>query len=233
MFEKTQLQSRAAGSAFSATGFPSTLSNDDAQGKSTSSTPTSITLSPSLLLDLKRFAQDPAEADLLAVVAASVRHGKPLSLALELDEQPLLLTLHPQRQIYYGSRDLCSLADEALARVKMLRVEPDADTKDLLEGRAHIGSLRPMLWHLALRGAQSQLLPEIAGPVRCRLALGISLNGLPINGMTKRLIERMKGAPVSVGDLMDGNLQGRVAIQRVWNALYLQSALMVSRSFGH
>ncbi len=231
MFEKTRLQD--AGSAFSPTGFVSTLANEDAVTKPGLLEPANVTLSPSLLLDLKRFAQDPAEADLLAVVAASVRHGKPLSLALELDEQPLLLTLHPQRQIYYGSRDLCSLTDEALARVKMLRVEPDADTKALLEGRAHIGSLRPMLWHLALRGAQSQLLPEIAGPVRCRLALGISLNGLPINGMTRRLIERMKGAPVSVDDLLDGNLQGRAAIQRVWNALYLQSALMVSRSFKH
>ena len=231
MFEKTRLQD--AGSAFSATGFVSTLANEDAVTKPGLLEPANVTLSPSLLLDLKRFAEDPAEADLLAVVAASVRHGKPLSLALELDEQPLLLTLHPQRQIYYGSRDLCSLADEALARVKMLRVEPDADPKALLEGRAHIGSLRPMLWHLALRGAQSRLLPEIAGPVRCRLALGISLNGLPINGMTRRLIERMKGAPVSVDDLLDGNLQGRAAIQRVWNALYLQSALMVSRSFKH
>ena len=231
MFEKTQAP--AAGSAFNATGFLSTLANDEALAQPASLQSSSITLSPSLLLDLKRFAQDPTEADLLAVVAASVRHGKPLSLALELDDRPLDVTLHPQRQIYYGSRDLCSLTDEALVRIKLLRVEPDADAKALLEGRAHIGSLRPMLWHLALRGAQSKLLPEIAGPVRCRLALGISLNGLPINGMTKRLIGRMKGAPVSVDDLLDGNLQGRLAVQRVWNALYLQSALMVSRSFPH
>ena len=231
MFEKTQPQ--AAGSAFNPTGFLSTLANDEADTKPGSLDTASNTLSPSLLLDLRRFAQDPTEADLLAVVAASVRHGKPLSLALELDDRPLDVTLNPQRQVYYGSRDLCSLTDEALARVKLLRVEPDADAKALLESRAHIGSLRPMLWHLALRGAQAQLLPEIAGPVRCRLALGVSLNGLPINGMNRRLIERMKGAPVSVDDLLDGNLQGRVAIQRVWNALYLQSALMVSRTFPH
>jgi hypothetical protein len=231
MIDKTQFP--PTGSAFHATGFLSTLANEDAPSQSGSTVQPGTTLSPSLLLDLKRFAQDPIEADLLAVVAASVRHGKPLSLALELDEQPLDLTLHPQRQIYYGSRDICSLADEALARVKLLRVQPDADTKALLESRPHIGSLRPMLWHLALRGSQSKLLPEIAGPVRCRLALGISLNGLPINGMTKRLIARMKDAPVSVEDLLDGTLQGRAAVQRVWNALYLQSALMVSRAFPH
>jgi hypothetical protein len=51
--------------------------------------------------------------------------------------------------------------------------------------------------------------------------------------MTKRLIARMKDAPVSVEDLLDGTLQGRAAVQRVWNALYLQSALMVSRAFPH
>lgn len=229
MFEKTRPQ--PAGSAFHPTGFLSTLATEEVSSQPGLAGQAGLTLSPSLLLDLKRFAEDPIEADLLAVVAASVRHGKPLSLALQLDEQPLDLTLHPQRQIYYGSRDICSLTDEALARVKLLSVQPDADTKALLESRAHIGSLRPMLWHLALRGAQSSLLPEIAGPVRCRLALGTSLNGLPISGMTRRLIARMRDTPVSVEDLLDGTLQGRAAVQRVWNALYLQSALMVSRAF--
>jgi hypothetical protein len=200
----------------------------------TTATGTLGTISPSLLQDLKSFADDPASAELLTLVATSARHGKPLSLRLRLDDQPLPLTLDPGKQVYYSSRDLCALTDEVLSRITLERievsVEPAATGPD---ARLHIGSLRPLLWHLALRGAQSTLLPELAGPVRCRVALGTPLGGLPIDGTTKRLIERMKGAPVSLDDLATGSVLGRTAIQRIWNALYLQSALMVTRAFRH
>jgi hypothetical protein len=186
-----------------------------------------------VLLDLQRFAVDPAAAELLAVVAASVRHGTPLSLALELGDRPLALTLHPRRQVYYCDLDLCALGDQALSGIKLLSVQPDPDVASLFQEPLHRGSLRPLLWHLALRGLHAELLPEIAGPVRCRVALGISLGGLPVDGTTRRLIQRMKAAPVSVEDLLAESILGRVAIQRVWNALYLQSALMVSRAFPH
>ena len=86
------------------------------------------------------------------------------------------------------------------------------------------------MWHLALRGSNSALLPEIAGPVRCRVALGTPLFGLPVDGTTKRLIQRMKAAPVSLDELLADTMLRRAAVQRIWNALYLQSALMVSRS---
>ncbi len=195
--------------------------------------PASAHVSPSLLLELKPFSEDPASADLLSLVAASARHGKPLSLALQLDDQPLSLTLDPQRQVYYSTRDLCVLSDDVLARVNLQRIEPSVDLNPPADSRLHTGSLRPLLWHLALRGAQSRLLPELAGPVRCRVALGTPLGGLPIDGATKRLIERMKGAPVSMEDLLTGTILGRAAIQRIWNALYLQSALMVTRAFRH
>jgi hypothetical protein len=93
-----------------------------------------------------------------------------------------------------------------------------------------IGSLRPLLWHLALRGAREDLLPEISGQIRCRLAFGISLSGLPMDGATQRLIQRMRSAPVAIEDLLPESHLSRGAIQRIWNALYLQSALMVSRA---
>ena len=116
--------------------------------------------------------------------------------------------------------------------VRSLAIYSDADVQSLLEQRMHIGPLRPLLWHLALRGAHSDLLPEISGPVRCRVALGVPLSGLLVDDATKRLIQRMKGAPVSVDDLLIGTQLKRTGIQRIWNALYLQSALMVSRRFA-
>ncbi len=189
------------------------------------------TLSPSLLLDLQRYGDDPVAAKLLPVVAASVRHGKALSLAIEMGHQGLSLTLHPRRQVYYCEVDLCSLPDDALSRISLREVQPDADIEKLFDGSRHIGSLRPLLWHLALRGAHAEPLPELAGPVRCRVTLGVPLSGLPIDGATRRLIQRMKFAPVSIDELMPATMLSRASIQRIWNALYLQSALMVSRAF--
>lgn len=194
--------------------------------------PPGSTLSPSLLQDLRRYAEDPVGGDLLPVVAASVRHGKALSAVLESRDRRLSLTLHPRRQVYYCEIDLCALPDEPLSRIRLLQVEPDADVGALLDGSRHIGSLRPLLWHLALRGGFAEALPELEGPVRCRVTLGAPLNGLPIDGATRRLIQRMKVAPLSIDELLPTTVLTRPKIQRVWNALYLQSALMVSRGFA-
>lgn len=190
------------------------------------------TLSPSLLQDLKRFTEGPGATDLLPVVAASVRHGKALSVTLMLHDTQLSLTLHPRRQVYYCDRELCVLPDEVLAQVSLLRLEPDADVESLFGGRRHIGSLRPLLWHLALRGSRAELLPELAGPVRCRVPLGVPLEGLPIDGSVRRLVQRMKSAPLSIDELAGATPLSRAMLQRVWNALYLQSALMVSRGIS-
>lgn len=220
-------------SDFDATDILTTLSCEAPATESSPAGAAVTTLSPSVLLDLQRFADKPAEVELLPVLAASVRYGTPLALSLELDGRALELTLHPRRQVFYCAVDLCTLADQTLSRIRLLGVQPDPIVGTLFESKLLTGSLRPLLWHLALRGAHAELLPEIAGAVRCRVALGISLNGLPVDGATKRLIQRMKAAPVSLDDLLTGSVLGRAAIQRIWNALYLQSALMVSRAFSH
>jgi len=230
MFQNTHPLGVSTG--FEPTDIPTTHMDGRAGAFADTETPAASALSPSLLRDLKRFANEPAAADLLAVLAASVRHGKPLSLSLDLDGRAVDLTLHPLRQVCYSTLDLCALGDAALSQIRLLRVEPDRDPASLLAGRLHVGSLRPLLWNLAMRGAHTGLLPEIAGPVRCRLALGNSLSGLPIDGSRKRLIQRMKAAPVSLDDLLSDTALGRAAVERLWNALYLQSALMVTRAFS-
>lgn len=216
---------------FQQTDLPTTLVGPAEEWAASSESPGS-TLSPSLVQDLQRYAADPASAHLLPIVAASVRHGKALSVLLGLNDETLHLTLHPRRQVYYCERDLCALPDESLSRIHLRRVEPDVPIDALFDGKRHIGSLRPLLWHLALRGAHAELLPELAGDVRCRVTLGVSLTGLPIDGPARRLIQRMKSAPVSIDDLAPATLLTRATIQRVWNALYLQSALMVSRGLA-
>lgn len=216
---------------FSSTDVLSTLMDDPADTLSGHESESPSTLSASLRGDLKRFADQAEAAELLPVVAASVRHGHPLCLNVELDGKEHELALDPLRNLFSCSTDLCALPDQALEKIRLRRIlqgEPDTEYHD----RRHMGSLRPLLWHLALRGPRSDLLPELGGKVRCRVILGTPLNGLPLDGSRRRMIDRMKFAPVSVDDLMTGTGLTRVAIQRVWNALYLQSALMVSRSLA-
>ena len=190
-------------------------------------------LGPSLLRDLSRFADDPLEADLLPVVAASARHNSPLSLELDLGGTTCTLVLDPARQIYSCEMDLCALNDQALQQLRLVRVKSSASESAEPSAPLRLGSMRPLLWHLALRGAQQELLPELAGNVRCRLTKAMVLTGLPVDGTTKRLMHLMSGAPVTLDDLLEGAQVSRVRVQRVWNALYLQSALMVSRSYPH
>lgn len=222
---------RPGTSDFPPTDVASTLILDDAAPAVAANTVTS-TLSPSLLQDLRRFSEDPVSADLLVVVAASVRHGKSLVLELEQEGRAIHVSVNPRQQLYFSSIDVCALTDRALAGLALVRVEPQPSSDRLARRGLQAGPLRPLLWHLALRGARTSLLPEISGPIRCRLAYGVSLSGLPMDDATRGLLRRMGSAPVSLDDLLAGSPLSRVAVQRVWNALYLQSALMVSRALS-
>jgi hypothetical protein len=138
------------------------------------------------------------------------------------------LALDPSRSVFHCEVDLSAVPDQTFVNLRLLQVQP-GELRVLQRTALRTGSLRPLLWHLALRGFMSELLPELAGAIRCRVALGTPLNGLPLDGSRKRLIDRMKFAPVSVDDLVSGSGLNRGAVQRVWNALYLQSALMITR----
>jgi hypothetical protein len=188
-------------------------------------------LSESMLEDLRRFKAEPLLGNLLAVVAACVRHDKPLSVTLAVDGQQLALTIHPRRQVFYCATDLCALADPEFAQLTLERIEPEAEVQTLLSSGLEARPLRPLLWHLAMRGPNAELLPELSGNVRCRIVFGTSLEGLPVERPVRRAILLMKVAPISIDDLLPRARMGRVAAQRAWNALYLQSALMVTRAY--
>jgi hypothetical protein len=188
-------------------------------------------LTSSVLEDLRRFKAEPLMGNLLAVLAASVRHDKPLSVSLIVDGEKLGLTIHPRRQVFYCTTDLCTLPDPAFAQLLLERIEPEAEAQALLGSGLTARPLRPLLWHLAMRGPHADLLPELAGNVRCRMVFGTSLEGLPLDRPVRRAVLLMKVAPISLDDLLPRARLGRVTAQRVWNALYLQSALMVTRAY--
>jgi hypothetical protein len=189
-------------------------------------------LSPSLLQDLLRFSKQGGDIDLLHAVAASVRHGKAKSLCLEKADQPIVASISPRLQIYRAPRDLCALPPSQLAVLRLSRVEPEsASVPPGSTARIHVGPLRPLLWSLALFGPRDELLPEIAGAVRYRLAFGVTLAGLPIDSEWMPTLHRLRSMPLSLEDMASGGSFRRVTPQRMLNAIYLQSGLMISRAF--
>lgn len=217
---------------FQTTNAGSTLAMADNWPEAMGLTTVRSTLSPSLLQDLLRFSVQGGEIDLLHAMAASVRHGKPMSLRLDLGGLRLFAAINPRVQIFRAPLDLCALSPAELASLRLLGVEPEsASLSPGVAQRTHTGALRPLLWKLALYGSREELFPEIAGKVRYRIAFGVTLNGLHVEPEWLPMLQRLKSTPLSLDELRTGGAKYRVGPQRMLNALYLQSGLMISRAF--
>ncbi len=194
------------------------------------------TLSPSLLSDLKRFADEPGGTELLPVLAASVRHARPLALHLQHGRSVLRLSVFPRDQLFHCPQNLCALSHAELARLRLVHVEPegllapfapDGSRCSTLE----FGALAPLLWLLALHGARGELLPEIAGTVSYRLAPGVTMRGLPIDRSDMPLLQHLQRSTSSLDELAGWTVLDPTRVRRLLNALYLQSGLIISRAF--
>lgn len=193
------------------------------------------TLSPSLLSDLRRFVDDPGLTDILAVVAACVRHSRPLALHIGNGNNISVLSLFPREQLFQCYLELYALSPDEFACLRLLHVEPeyplvDGETNPESMRSGRLQPLGPLLWRLAMHGATSQLLPEISGPTHYRLSLGFRLNGLPIDARALPLLQTLRRRPVSLDELVRSTDLGGSWVRRFLNALYLQSGLMLTRS---
>jgi hypothetical protein len=189
------------------------------------------TLSPSMLSDLRRFADEVCETDLLPVLAAIVRHTKPLVMHLQHEDRVLALSVFPREQQFHCSLDLCALPAQAIERLRLTHVSPflGPGPHDPAGAAApHVGVLAPLLWQLALHGARDELLPEIAGPVRYRLAPGVPLRSLPMDAWSLPMLKRLRREATTLRELATRTTQAQV--QRLLNAVYLQGRLMITRS---
>ncbi|MEQ1685441.1 MAG: hypothetical protein ABL916_17495 [Burkholderiaceae bacterium] len=193
------------------------------------------TLSPSLLSDLRRFVDDPGLTDMLAVVAACVRHARPLALHVGNGNNISVLSVFPREQLFQCYLELQALSTEQFACLRLLHVEPEYP---LLAGEINPESMRsgrleplgPFLWRLAMHGANSELLPEISGPTHYRLSMGVRLDRLPIDPRALPLLQTLRRRPVSLDELVKSTDLGGAWVRRLLNALYLQSGLMLTRS---
>ena len=194
-------------------------------------------LSPSLLQDLQRFEPGGSQRELLEVLAAGVRHTQPLAIDLMGDQRRLTLSLFAQDRRVHCTLPLAALMATDLAALQVLQVRPanrrpalDAAAATGLAGPDHHGPLHPLLWAVALRGARSALLPELAGPAAYRVSPSLDLAGLDVPGAMASCINRLRRQTRNLADIARWHDIGTPRAMRLLNALYLQSGLIVSRS---
>jgi hypothetical protein len=196
-------------------------------------------LGTTLLQDLQRFVPGPGDRDgidALEVLAAALRHGRALQLFLELDYRVIPLTVWPRDREFSSPLELDQLLQLRLPDLRVLRVERAAQfTTDLgaAATEADAGkrqALGPFIWELSLRGARESLLPEIGGRAAYRVTPGTQLQTPRLDGTLAGAVERLRHGVVSLTEIAGWPGFDRQRGIRLLNALYLHSALIVTRT---
>jgi hypothetical protein len=193
-------------------------------------------LSPSLLQDLLRFEQGGGQTELLEVVAASMRHARPLCIHLQREDRVVPLTIFPRERLAHCPLPLPDLLGPGLARLQVLHVEPavlrplDDPTPSLVAPVHEYHPLAPLTWELAMRGSRDALLPEIGGSAAYRLAPGFDGRQLALEGDLRQAVRCLQRRTCGVREISEWPGFDRERAARLLNALYLQASLIVSRS---
>jgi hypothetical protein len=194
-------------------------------------------LTPALADDLRRFERDGIQTELIEVVAASMRHGRNLLVMLEYGDHVLPLTLYPDRRLMH-----CPLPHDQLLSLRL--TDLFVRSVELAQGRApeqsldalpqelqsQYASMVPLCWELALRGARAELLPEIPAHAAFRIPPGVALQGFELNGTMAAAVHRMKREATNLKEMSAWAGFDRERAMRLLNGLYLQSALMATRT---
>jgi hypothetical protein len=199
-------------------------------------------LNPSLLEDLLRFDHPDrpgARLEPLEVLAAAVRHGRRLRLHMQHDDLVVPVTVFPNERLVHCPLPMAQLMAMRLADMEVLHVQPapigapgdsGTGTPMTLEQAAYYSALGPLMWELALRGAREALLPEIGGNAAYRIAPGADLTGLMLTGPVAAAVTRLQRETSNLRELATWPGLDRGRAMRLLNGLYLQAALMISRT---
>jgi hypothetical protein len=185
--------------------------------------------------DLSRFAAAKKGAEMLAVMAACVRHGQRLTIQLRCAGRVVPLTVFPRERLAYSPLPIETLIAMPLAEMRIIHLEP-ANIQPPDSDQAPIGAARlyrplaPLLWAMAMRGPTAALLPEIAGAAAYRVAPSIDLSPVLNSGLLTNAVQRLRRETSNLRSLSEWPGLDRERASRLLNAIYLQSALIVTRS---
>ena len=195
-------------------------------------------LNPSLLLDLQRFASGLSSSDhsleLLEVMAAAVRHGRALRVHVQHQYRVVPITAFPAERQMHCPVPQSALLGWRLTELRVLHIEP-ARIEPFVPGVDHaeasqFAPLGPLLWELALRGSRGELLPEIAGIAAYRIPPGVDLGMLDLSGSLAAAVQRLRRQTTNLREIEQWPGFDRERATRMLNGLYLQAALIVSRT---
>lgn len=193
-------------------------------------------LSESLMQDLLRFEHAGQHGELLEVLAACLRHTEPLAIHLQWGDRVLTLSVFPTHRLVHSPVPIDQVLAGRLSELQVLQVEratlrPPGDADAALVGEpALYRPLAPALWAIALRGPREELLPEIAGQAAYRIAPGMDLSGLEMPAVVASCIGRLRRQTCNLREICAMAGIDRPRATRLLNALYLQAALIVSRT---
>ena len=194
-------------------------------------------LDTSMMQDLLRFDRvgGPGPGlEVLEVMAAALRHGRSLRVEMRHDAREVVWTVFPNQKLFHCQLSADSRRRLHLRRLRVERVEPARREPPAPDAKTpHIFSLRPMLWDLALHGSRGDLLPEIAGPVAYRISPAgdlAALQRLEEGATLAAAVARLRRQTTALAELEAWPGFDRGRAQRLLNGLYLNSALMVSRT---
>jgi hypothetical protein len=193
-------------------------------------------LSPSLQAELMRLEQRPEGSETVELIASCIRHSTRVTIYLQCADRVVPLTVFPHEHLVHCPMDLTELVERHLSQLRVMHIEPatlrppgDPDRELVGEGRLY-HPIAPLLWELATRGPRRELLPAIAGPAVYRVSPDFDATGLPIGGVVRAAIERLRPQAASLSGIAAWPAFDRERAARLLNALYLQTGLIVSRS---
>lgn len=193
-------------------------------------------LGPSLMQDLMRFEREGRETELLEVLAACIRHARSLLVHLQIEDKVIPLTVFPTDWLVHCTMPMPQLLEAPLGDLRVLNLEPPAvrvpgdRQRSFRNDGPSFAPLGPLLWELALRGARDELLPEIAGNAAYRIAPGVELRALNLQGSMASAVQKLQRQTSSLRDISQWPGFDRERAMRMLNGLYLQAGLMVSRT---
>jgi hypothetical protein len=183
--------------------------------------------SPSLMQELQRCGQVERPTELLEVLAASLQRRQPLTAHLRHPQGLTTLTVFPVERLARCPIPLRRLMAMRLNELEVQRVEPFAEGAPG-DVEHHYAPLGPLSWEIALRGARGALLPEIPPLAVYRVAPGADLREVELAGSLGAAVARLRRAATTLRELSSWPGFDHERATRLLNALYLQSALIVS-----
>jgi hypothetical protein len=193
-------------------------------------------LPTTLLADLQRLEFDPANGDVLEVVAACMRHREPALLYLQHEGLVWPVTLFPREGLYHSPRDVLQASGTGLAQLRVMATEPPGVRApghwmhERIGQAEHYRALAPLLWQFALQGPRRALLSEIDGTAAYRVVFASSAEQLMAPGALGPAVERLRRTTASLREIASWPGMSLERASRLLNALYLASSLMVTHS---